>query len=271
MEWTAGSTRLERKWFSVSDPRFADRDRDPRGADDPDLAAAVSEHLARLRRLGAPTGPRAFLIRTCAAGAAIVAGSRAYRQRPAAGPASSSCKKACHRYRTRRAHAQAHLHLDRAAREQLRREMGDGPGRARRFAHDDGRLCLARAACEARDRRELRPARAPHRRDTRRAAACSSGVSSLRYCGTRIARSRPRTAGSSSSKRHRIGARTQNRGARGPIFTRRPVPHTPAFPGVSAKWRDPDSNRGHHDFQSCALPAELSRRWPIFGGTDATG
>jgi hypothetical protein len=27
-----------------------------------------------------------------------------------------------------------------------------------------------------------------------------------------------------------------------------------------AKWRDPDSNRGHHDFQSCALPAELSRR-----------
>src|ERR1700749_1961578 len=25
------------------------------------------------------------------------------------------------------------------------------------------------------------------------------------------------------------------------------------------KWRDPDSNRGHHDFQSCALPAELSR------------
>ncbi len=25
-------------------------------------------------------------------------------------------------------------------------------------------------------------------------------------------------------------------------------------------WRDPDLNRGHHDFQSCALPAELSRR-----------
>src|SRR5436189_6251740 len=27
-----------------------------------------------------------------------------------------------------------------------------------------------------------------------------------------------------------------------------------------AEWRDPDSNRGHHDFQSCALPTELSRR-----------
>jgi hypothetical protein len=25
-------------------------------------------------------------------------------------------------------------------------------------------------------------------------------------------------------------------------------------------WRDPDSNRGHHDFQSCALPTELSRQ-----------
>ena len=27
------------------------------------------------------------------------------------------------------------------------------------------------------------------------------------------------------------------------------------------RWRDPDLNRGHHDFQSCALPTELSRRW----------
>src|ERR1019366_2077315 len=31
------------------------------------------------------------------------------------------------------------------------------------------------------------------------------------------------------------------------------------FPAAFA-WRDPDSNRGHHDFQSCALPTELSRR-----------
>src|SRR5215213_3094430 len=28
---------------------------------------------------------------------------------------------------------------------------------------------------------------------------------------------------------------------------------------VISEWRDPDSNRGHHDFQSCALPTELSR------------
>src|SRR5918995_3644903 len=33
----------------------------------------------------------------------------------------------------------------------------------------------------------------------------------------------------------------------------------PACSEISG-WRDPDSNRGHHDFQSCALPTELSRR-----------
>ena len=30
--------------------------------------------------------------------------------------------------------------------------------------------------------------------------------------------------------------------------------------GLVRKWRDRDSNPGHHDFQSCALPTELSRR-----------
>ncbi len=28
-------------------------------------------------------------------------------------------------------------------------------------------------------------------------------------------------------------------------------------------WRDPGSNWGHTDFQSVALPTELSRRWPV--------
>jgi hypothetical protein len=31
-------------------------------------------------------------------------------------------------------------------------------------------------------------------------------------------------------------------------------------PRESSEWRDSESNRGHHDFQSCALPTELSRR-----------
>jgi hypothetical protein len=32
---------------------------------------------------------------------------------------------------------------------------------------------------------------------------------------------------------------------------------------VLREWRDPDSNRGHHDFQSCALPTELSRQGAV--------
>jgi len=38
-----------------------------------------------------------------------------------------------------------------------------------------------------------------------------------------------------------------------------------------AKWRDSESNRGHHDFQSCALPTELSRRGPDLNGSQRNG
>ena len=37
------------------------------------------------------------------------------------------------------------------------------------------------------------------------------------------------------------------------------------------EWRDPDSNRGHHDFQSCALPAELSRPGGAMLATSGSG
>ncbi len=32
-------------------------------------------------------------------------------------------------------------------------------------------------------------------------------------------------------------------------------------------WRDPESNRGHKDFQSSALPTELSRQMKIIDST----
>ena len=52
-------------------------------------------------------------------------------------------------------------------------------------------------------------------------------------------------------------------------------PSSRSATGVSHIWRDPDSNRGHHDFQSCALPAELSRpggaRLALTGGRQADG
>ncbi len=37
-----------------------------------------------------------------------------------------------------------------------------------------------------------------------------------------------------------------------------------------ARWRGPESNRGHHDFQSCALPTELPRRAARHGTRDRT-
>ena len=49
------------------------------------------------------------------------------------------------------------------------------------------------------------------------------------------------------------------------VLAREDVVLNPYYRHMGGRWRDPDSNRGHHDFQSCALPTELSRR----GGTRA--
>jgi hypothetical protein len=59
-----------------------------------------------------------------------------------------------------------------------------------------------------------------------------------------------------------LGARPSSGPARAPLYGalsltgKQEIKHPCGVP----EWRDPDSNRGHHDFQSCALPAELSRR-----------
>ena len=47
------------------------------------------------------------------------------------------------------------------------------------------------------------------------------------------------------------------------------LPHP--FSIVRRWWRDPESNWGHADFQSAALPSELSRlNWTVNGGADET-
>ena len=51
-------------------------------------------------------------------------------------------------------------------------------------------------------------------------------------------------------------------GLRTAVKAGRPEQEIPRGTRDSRRWRDPDSNRGHHDFQSCALPTELSRRGP---------
>jgi len=53
------------------------------------------------------------------------------------------------------AHASPHVYLDRAAGEQLRREVGHGTGGACRLQDDDGRIRAVGAASEARPRSEL--------------------------------------------------------------------------------------------------------------------
>ncbi len=128
------------------------------------------------------------------------------------------------------AHDAAHLHLDRAARQRLRRQVGHEPGRPRRLEDDDGRLRAARAA-----RRPL----ARHR--LRRPASRGEGQREDVDWAT------------IGPREPEIAPRTE------PPRTRKRAKKKPADAGLR-EWRDPDSNRGHHDFQSCALPTELSRR-----------
>src|SRR5215207_2900832 len=107
----------------------------------PDLVDRFTEHLARLRVTGRPTGPDDYAFPN-------LRGGRISRQRVGKGPARG------HPARQRAppargpaaaaghdtAHAPAHLHLDRAARQRLRRQVGDEPGRARRLEDDARRL-----------------------------------------------------------------------------------------------------------------------------------
>ena len=113
----------------------------------PDLVEAVIDHIDRLRRAGLPTGPDDYLVPNIRGGrisrqrvGEIVERGRDARERAArrAGPSAAAQHDA--------AHAAADLHLDRAAGQQLRRQVGDGPGRPRRLEDDDGRLRAARAA-----------------------------------------------------------------------------------------------------------------------------
>jgi hypothetical protein len=78
------------------------------------------------------------------------------------------------------------------------------------------------------------------------------------------ARKRPRSRRPSRVRRFQLIPRT----ARQPRVVREvrvdvapPTRESRNHAGFRAlEWRDPDSNRGHHDFQSCALPTELSRQ-----------
>ena len=143
----------------------------------PDLVEAVVEHLERLRRMGAPTGAEDYLVPN-------LRGGRLNRQRVGqivSAAAELASKRLAERglppLPSTTPHTPApYLHLDRAARQQLRRQVGDGPGRPRRLEDDDGRLRAARAAGRPQPRDQLRSP-GPHRPRAGRGPAERPGFS----------------------------------------------------------------------------------------------
>ncbi len=133
----------------------------------PALAEAVLEHLERLRTLGLSSGSGAFLTPN-------LRGGRLSRGRVAQIVAEAASL-ASERLEARRMsplphttppHLAAHIHLDRADRKRLRRQVRDVAGRPRRLGDDNGRLRAARAASKALARHQLRsPARRGPRTD----------------------------------------------------------------------------------------------------------
>ncbi len=131
----------------------------------PDLAEAFVTHLDRMRRAGRSTAPADFVVQN-------TRGGRISRQRVAEiireAAAAASERRAASGLPPLPPHdatqPAAHVHLDRAAGQRLRRQVGHEPGRARRLEDDARRLRAARAARQARARRPLRRSR-PRRPD----------------------------------------------------------------------------------------------------------
>ena len=140
----------------------------------PDLAEVIVEHIDRLRRAGMPTGPEDYLVPNARGGRIsrqrigkiVAAAAKLASERLVAKGLPPLPKTTPHTLR--RTYISIAL-----ARQRIRRQMGDGPGRTRGFDHDDGRLCAAPEAGRSPARRELRPAcsqgpRAARRRRDRR-------------------------------------------------------------------------------------------------------
>ena len=127
----------------------------------PELVEEFVSHFDRLRRAGcadtrrlrlSQLGRRADLASTRRAGRRRRRHARLRAGRPP-GPAAAAPHHA--------SHPAPYVHLDRAARQSLRRPLGHGPGRSRRFEDDPRRLRAVVAARQARARAGLRHPRPP--------------------------------------------------------------------------------------------------------------
>ena len=196
----------------------------------------------------------------------------------------SRCERACRPWRRRAAasdhaaHAAAHLRDPRgAARPQ--RVVGAGADRARR--HDDDAALLHAGVAVGDPAGDQAPRRAAARRVPRARAWSGVRASCVEFAGAPAGLKRSPVERSALKRCASLGRLCRLRNAR--AFTaiwaqkppipailcpdkdgseRRRAPQNYRLCRASVGWRDPDSNRGHHDFQSCALPTELSRRAP---------
>jgi hypothetical protein len=211
----------------------------------PDLAEAVVTHLDRLRRIGAPSGPDDYLVPN-------LRGGRMTRQRvwkivgEAARLATQRLMaKGLPPLPNTTPHTLRRTYISIALlRQQLRCQVGDGPGGSCGLEDEARRLRPARAACRSATRNQLRSIDPSRPRGTYRAASADRGRLIRWRCradwdtfGTRAPQALrpPPGVGTPGAARKRIT---------------KPIP----------KWRGPESNWRHHDFQSCALPTELPRR-----------
>lgn len=122
----------------------------------PALVEAVVDHLDRLQRAGRSTTPTTTWSRAARAIGSRASGSARSSSTPPTSPPSVARPRACRRCRRSPARPAPDLHLDRPARQPVRREVGDEPGRPRRLADDDERLRPVGAASRPVARGELR-------------------------------------------------------------------------------------------------------------------
>jgi integrase len=91
----------------------------------PDLAEVIVEHIDRLRRAGMPTGPDDYLVPKCSRRPDRSSADREDRRRGGeAGERAAGSEGATPAAENHAAHAEADLHIDRPARQRIRRQVG---------------------------------------------------------------------------------------------------------------------------------------------------
>ena len=249
---------------TLPNPRRQDRGRHPRGADEPRARRGVHPALRppaprrpahRPRRLRLSQHPR----RTDHPSTRRARRRRGRHARLRASQPARPAAAAPHHA----AHAAPHLHLDRAARQPLRRPLGHGPGRPRRLEDDARRLRPAAAARQARARPGLRhPRQAGARAALRHHQRAPTGGARAQFRPRvgprghleRVRRPEGRADRRAGNRRLAGGSRngeTRTRTGDTTIFSRAvPASESNLFPGNFSAFRNVCGVRAFPDFAS---------------------